>query len=134
MKGLYHKDLSYKTSEYAYKTMFLECADVEWIKKAFNLAWTDYVNNKFHYDGATFVRENNNEFWEVASFIHDWLNVIGYVGKDVDIYFIDIMIELEYPTNIIFERSKWMQWTFLNVLIHKVRGNYISKEIPKYLK
>ena len=87
----------------------------------------------FKYDGATFVKEHKNKFWEVASFIHDWLNVIGYVGKKVDLYFIKIMISLNYSENIIFERCKWMQFTWINKLRHKLKRTYISDSIPIHL-
>ena len=133
-KGLYYKDLEEKDKEVIYVSLRSQVKKSKWIAIAFELSWKDYKNNKFKYDGATFVRENNNEFWEVASFIHDWLNIIGYVGKGVDLYFIKIMLELRYPENIIFERCKWMQWTFLNVFKHKINGNFVSSDIPNFLK
>lgn len=133
MKGLYYKDLSEEQKVRAYNLMKLECSKVGWINRAFQLAWRDYKDNKFKYDGATFVRERSDEFWEVASFIHDWLNIIGYVGKKVDLYFIKIMIELNYGENIIFERCKWMQYTFFNVFWHKVKRNFKGNKIPDFL-
>ena len=111
-----------------------QCNGVEWVENALYLAWSDFVNGKFSYDGATFVIEVNNNFWEVAAFIHDWLNGVGYVGKDIDVYFIDIMRALNYSSNRIFERSKWMQWTFINIFWHKVKGTFKSKHLPYYLK
>lgn len=133
MKGLYYKDLSPHQKIDAYDLMKSECNSVEWVNHVFELAWSDYAENKFKYDGATFVRENNNEFWEVASFVHDWLNITGYVGRDIDVYFIDIMIVLRYPTKLIFERCKWMQWTWVNVVIHKIKRDFISSKLPSHL-
>jgi len=133
MKGVYYKDLSPQEQAHAYKVMKAECSSTQWINDVFVIAWSDYVAGKFKYDGATFVQENKNEFWEVASFIHDWLNIIGYVGKQVDLYFIDIMIALNYPSNIIFERCKWMQWTWLNVLVHRIKRNFKGDKLPEFL-
>ena len=133
MKGWYYKELTEKQKTLSYEYMKAECSLI-WIDKVFEEAWEAYTLNKFKYDGATFVRENRDIFWEVASFIHDWLNIIGYVGTVVDLYFLQIMFELDYPKSIQRERYKWMQWTFLNVLIHKVRGNYIGNTLPKHLE
>jgi hypothetical protein len=116
-----------------YNNLLSQCNGIEWIEQAFYFAWSDFKQGKFEYDGATFVIEVNNNFWEVAAFIHDWLNGIGYVGKAIDLYFIKIMIALNYSENRIFERCKWMQWTFLNVFWHKVKGTFKSKHLPYYL-
>jgi hypothetical protein len=118
----------------AQATLLHQCNDVDWIKNAFDLAWLDFKDAKFSYDGATFVREHENNFWEVAAFIHDWLNSIGHVGKGVDLYFIKIMITLNYGEHIIFERCKWMQWTWINVFKHRYLTNsFKSTQIPGYL-
>jgi len=116
-----------------FNDLVYQCKGKHWIKKAYILAWTSYKNNNWKYDGATFVREHNNNYWEVAAFIHDWLNHEGYVGKEVDLYFIKIMIALNYSANLIFERAKWMQWTFLNVFWHKIKRNYKGSKLPNYL-
>lgn len=127
------KDLTYQELDNIYTDLLSQCNNIEWIKYAFQCAWKDFRNGKFSYDGATFVIENNNNFWEVAAFIHDWLNGLGYVGKDIDIYFIKIMIALNYSSNRIFERCKWMQWTFINVFWHKVKRTYKSNKLPQWL-
>ena len=116
-----------------YDNLLEDCKGVEWIENAFKLAWKDYESGLFSYDGATFVKEVYNDYWEVASFIHDWLNVTGYIGKDIDLYFIKIMIHLQYPERRIYERCKWMQLTFINVLRHRIKGTFKSNKLPKFL-
>ncbi len=129
-----YKNISSDEAIKVFDNLQKQCKNIEWVEYALNLAWVDYKNKHWNYDGATFVREVNNDFWEVASFIHDWLNMIGYVGKGADLYFIKIMKVLDYSENIIFERCKWMQWTFLNIFWHKVRRKLTSSKIPYYLK
>lgn len=127
------QNLTQQELQDAYDFMHNECKGT-WVEPVFLNAWNDYLNGVFKYDGATFVREVTDYFFECAAFIHDWLNSLGYVGKGVDIYFFDIMIALKYPTNIMFERNKWMQWTFFNTFWHKIKGTYISSDVPEYLK
>ena len=133
MNRLNYTDLSNQEAEDIYNELKKQCNSVKWIEFSLSLAWNDYKRGRFDYDGATFVQEYNGNFWEVASFIHDWLNVIGYVGKQVDLYFIKIMIKLQYPENIIFERCKWMQYTFLNKLIHRIKRNFKGDKLPEIL-
>jgi hypothetical protein len=111
----------HNVSEHVYNDLLSQCNGVEWIEFAFEQAWFSFKKDGWKYDGATFVREKNGNYWEVAAFIHDWLNMTGYVGKKVDLYFIKIMIALNYGENIIFERCKWMQWTGLNYFWHWLR-------------
>lgn len=125
----YAKDYKLDELNQAYKSMKSECLE-PWVSKAFELAWRDFKANKFSYDGATFVQEVGDNYFEVAAFIHDWLNVMGYVGKEVDLYFIDVMRACKYPSNIIFERCKWMQYTWINVLLHRIKGNKTVNKIP----
>jgi hypothetical protein len=120
--------------EAVYFLMLKQCNGVKWVQEAFFNAWDSFKSDDWKYDGATFVKENNDEFWEVASFIHDWMNCIGFVGKKVDLYFIKIMIALNYNENIIFERCKWMQYTFLNFFRHWVMGNNPKNEVPIKIK
>jgi len=133
MKGLYYTNLSQDERNAIYNDMLQQCNGIEWIESVFQYAWLAFGQGLFKYDGATFVKEHKNKFWEVASFIHDWLNVSGYVGKKVDLYFVKIMISLNYSENIIFERCKWMQFTWLNKLRHKLKRTYISDSIPLHL-
>lgn len=113
-----------------YDDLISQCNGIKWIENAFNLAWESFKKDGWKYDGATFVREKNNNYWEVAAFIHDWLNLTGYVGKVPDLYFIKIMIALNYGENIIFERCKWMQYTWLNYFWHCVRFKNPKNELP----
>ena len=47
-----------------------------------------------------------------------------------DLYFIKIMIALNYGENIIFERCKWLQWTWINYFWHWLRGKKPKNKIP----
>lgn len=132
-KGILFSQMSEQERKLAHFTMYKNSSKSLWIKSAFEMAWNDFKNNKFRFDGATFVVEHQDEFWEVAAFIHDWLNNLGYVGKAIDIYFIEIMRQLGYSSRRIFERSKWMQYTCLNVFWHKVKGTYKSNKLPEWL-
>lgn len=121
--------------EAIYKAMIYQCNGIAWIENAFKMAWDSYQTDDWKYDGATFVREFEGNFWEVAAFIHDWLNVSGYVGRPIDRYFVKIMVHLQYPEGLILERCKWMQWTWLNVLNHKyIKRDFVSRELPNILK
>lgn len=111
-----------------------QCNGIKWIQDAFYMAFDSFKSEGWKYDGATFVRENNNSYWEVAAFVHDWLNNIGYVGKKPDLYFIKIMRDLSYSENIIFERCKWMQGTKLNYFWHWIRNKKPINDIPNILK
>lgn len=133
MKGFYYTNLSQDEANAIYWDLHKQCNGIEWIEDALTSAWLDFGKGLFKYDGATFVKEHKDKFWEVASFIHDWLNIIGYVGKKVDLYFIKIMIQLDYSENIIFERCKWMQYTWLNKLRHKLKRTFIADSLPAFL-
>ena len=114
-----------------YNKLLAQTKNIGWISKALDWAWESFKHDGWTYDGATFVREKNHEFWEVAAFIHDALNSNGYVGKKPDLYFIKIMMVLNYSENIVFERCKWMQWTFINKYWHKVKGTFKADAIPE---
>lgn len=104
------------------------------LRRLFNIVWRDFKDEKFKYDGATFVRERSDEtIFELASFIHDWLNSNGYVGKKIDDMFIDIMITLNYPKELIIKRYFLMRmFTWVNVLRHKYILKDYKKELPDY--
>ena len=133
MKGLYYANLSQAERNAIYWDMYKQCNGIEWIENALKFAWTSFEQGLFKYDGATFVKEHKNKFWEVAAFIHDWLNILGYVGKKVDLYFIKIMIHLNYSENIVKERIKWMQLTWINKLRHKIKRTFTADKLPIYL-
>ena len=100
------------------------------IKELFADAWVDFIMHKFSYDGATFVKERNPiTIFEVGAFIHDWRNSKGYVGKEIDIEFITIMIALNYNYKLIIQRYFLTRFTFINVLRHKIKGTY-RNELP----
>lgn len=134
MKNKFYKDfLNEKggkfTLQYGYRSMALEVREApQWLVLLFEKVWDEFKKGKFSYDGATFVKERYNDtVFEVASFIHDWFNHIGYVGKNVDKLFIIIMEELNYPSSKIRIRKFLMNFTFLNVLRHKfITKTYIG--------
>lgn len=125
-----YKQLNVVEVQNIYHDLLQQCLGISWIEKAFMYAWDSFKTESWKYDGATFVREHNGNFWEVAAFIHDAMNHEGYVGKGVDLFFIRVMIELNYGERIIFERCKWMQWTWINVWRHKLKGNFKGNLIP----
>ena len=117
-----------------YNELLSQCNGIVWIENAFKMAFESFKEDGWKYDGATFVREKDNNYLEVAAFIHDWLNHAGYVGKKVDLYFIKTMIALNYGENIIFERNKWMQYTWLNYFWHWLRLKQPKNTLPIEIK
>ncbi|MFT7283337.1 hypothetical protein [Nonlabens sp.] len=120
-----------EVEEAVYFLMLKQCNGLKWIEEAFFSAWDSFKSKGWKYDGATFVREMNNIFWEVAAFIHDWLNHSGFVGPQVDSYFMKIMIALKYDERIISERNRWMIFTFINYAWHWLRFKNPKNELPK---
>lgn len=94
------------------------------IRTLFMHAWEDFKAGKFSYDGPTFVRSRFKSIWELASFIHDWRNANGNVGREVDEEFFSIMITLNYSIHLIIERWLLTRLTFLNVWRHMIKGTY----------
>lgn len=136
-KNRFYTDFSYTEIETGHQYMMSELRGLDFkhpIRTLFMLAWEDFKNNKFSYDGATFVRERSDEtIFELASFIHDWMNSKGYVGKKIDDMFIDIMITLNYPKELIIKRYFLMRmFTWVNVLRHKYILKDYKKELPDY--
>lgn len=98
----------------------------------FHLAWQDFYNNKFSYDGATFVKERSEfTLFEVPAFIHDWRNSNGYVGRKIDKEMLNIMSFLCYEAGFFESRIKWMMFTFINKLRHKYILKDLQKQLPK---
>jgi len=89
-------------------------------------AIADYEAGKFSYDGATFVKERTKSLFEVAAFIHDWRNAMGYVGKEVDNEMFDIMIVLNYDLKDIVLRYFLTRFTFINVIRHKITHTFLK--------
>lgn len=131
----YYKQYSKQDLILGYKSMANELLNISntEINMLFLKAWKDFKENKWSYDGATFVKERySTTIFEVAAFIHDWRNSNGYVGTEIDNELLDIMITLHYPSNKIAYRYLWTRLTPLNILRHKLFKNYISKT-PKDL-
>jgi len=115
--------------------MFSEVVDLDTyhsVRVLLRQAILDYETGKFSYDGATFVKEVGTSLFEVAAFIHDWRNSMGYVSKEIDKEMFDIMILLNYPIELIKERLFFTRFTFLNVWRHKLLGNKL-KQTPTNL-
>ena len=135
-KNKTHSQFTYSelSEGYSYMDSELRHLDLKHpIRMILMLAKADFESEKFSYDGATFVKERTNEtVFEVAAFIHDWRNSMGYVSYKIDREFIDIMICLNYDWILIFERYLLTRFTFLNIIRHALKGT-IKKELPSYL-
>jgi len=123
-KDRFYKDFTPAELEIGYAYMMAELEHLpesHFLRILFNIVWRDFKDNKFSYDGATFVKERSKAtIFEVASIIHDWRNYLGYVGRIIDQEFIDIMIVLRYDFELIKER--WLLLliaTPLNIFRHK---------------
>ena len=123
-KDRFYKDFTPEELEIGYAYMMVELEHLpesHFLRILFNIVWRDFKDNKFIYDGATFVKERSKAtIFEVASIIHDWRNYLGYVGRIIDQEFIDIMIALRYDFELIKER--WLLLliaTPLNIFRHK---------------
>lgn len=136
MKNRYYKDFTFEQIHKGFSQMNSELSHLSFehkIRKIYNNAVASFRNNEFSYDGSTFVKGRfGDTSFEVASFIHDYRNSFGYVGKSIDNELFSIMIVLHYPPKIIFERREWIRWTWVNVLRHKILGSY-KKELPTNL-
>lgn len=102
------------------------------IRKLLNEAIADFEAGKFSYDGATFVKERSVSLFEVAAFIHDWRNSMGFVSYKVDREMLDIMILLDYSLSLINWRYFLTRFTFINIARHKTMCTYF-KAVPEDL-
>jgi hypothetical protein len=99
------------------------------IRILFLHAWIDFKQNKFKYDGPTFSKRRfNHTIFDVSSFIHDWRNSNGNVGKLVDKEMFSIMIKLDYHIDLISQRWLLTRLTSINVLRHKIKGTYVTNK------
>lgn len=126
-KNKWYKDFSPQELKQAYESMQKEMNGLDFkhpIRTLFMYAWEDFKAGKFSYDGPTFVRSRFKSIWELATFIYDWRNANGNVGREVDEEFFSIMIALNYPIKLIVERWFFTRFTFLNVWRHMIKGTY----------
>lgn len=126
-KNKFYSDFSESELKAGYDKMHRELLIVNYdhlIRLIFVNAWEDFKAGKFSYDGPTFVRSRFKSRWELASFIHDWRNANGNVGREVDNEFFSVMIALNYPIKLIIERWLLTRLTFVNVWRHKLKGTY----------
>jgi len=125
-KSLYYKDYialgKEAELERGFASMRLEIEDSPlFVKRLVEVAIENYKENKFSYDGATFVKERyEHTRFEAAAFPHDMLNGLGYVGYNVDLLFMITMFTLGYPKGMVFRRVFLMfVGTSINVWRHK---------------
>ena len=133
MKSRYIYELKHEEWKHGKAFMLQEVAFITWNHPLRNLlfkAISDYESGKFSYDGATFVKERSKSLFEVAAFIHDWRNAMGYVSYAVDQEMFDIMITLNYNLNLIKWRWFLTRFTFLNIIRHKILCSYVDASPP----
>ena len=123
-----YEDLSNDARADVYSKMHLECKGNAYVIDLLDKSWEHWANNGWYFDGATFVNERNGYFWEVAAFIHDALNKMGYVGANADFIILKIMLTLGYEDDMVFERYRYFKWTWINVLKHKIKGTFKSSK------
>lgn len=136
MKSRYIYELKHEEWKHGKDFMLQEVAFITWNHPLRNLlfkAISDYESGKFSYDGATFVRERSKSKFEVAAFIHDWRNAMGYVGYYIDNEMFNVMILLNYELSDILKRYLLTRLTFINIIRHKYFTKNYLKEKPKNL-
>jgi hypothetical protein len=136
-KNKFYSDFTEAKLKMAKRRMEAEMKELDFkhpIRTLFLQAWEDFEEGKFSYDGPTFVRSRFKSRWELASFIHDWRNSNGNVGREVDNEFFSVMIALNYPIKLIIKRWMFCRLTFINVWRHIIKGTYNKKiHIKLYL-
>lgn len=99
-----------------------------WLWHLFVIAWKDFKNHKFTYDGATFsIQRSEKTIFEIGAFLHDWLNSMGIVSYQADTFMLYVMKLLNYRWNLIVGRWIKTRLTFLNIWRHKYKGTYKGK-------
>lgn len=132
-KNKFYTDFSLEEIKEAHTIMHREMQELDFkhpIRLLFLIAWEDFINNGFSFDGPTFVNSRFKKRWELASFIHDWRNSKGFVSYKIDEEFFSIMITLNYTIDLIIKRWFYTRFTFLNIIRHKLKSTY-KKETPK---
>lgn len=130
-KSRYIYQISKEEWEEGKKFMHVELHPYRWnspIRKLLSQAICHFEAGKFSYDGATFVKERSSTIFEVAAFLHDWRNSMGYVSYHVDREMLDIMITLNYNLNLIKWRWFLTRFTFLNIIRHRVMCTYVGSK------
>lgn len=128
-KNRLHKDFTQAELKKGYVFMIMELEGAPaWLRSLFFRAWVDFQANKFSYDGATFVRERSGyTLFEVAAFLHDWLNGKGIVSYEADRLMFRVMKILGYKKRFIIWRYLWTRLTIVNIWRHKIKGTYKGK-------
>ena len=131
MRNRYIYDISAKEWNEGKKFMHCEIFGLGFkhpVRLLLRKAIADFEAGKFSYDGATFVKERSESLFEVAAFLHDWRNAMGYVSYYVDREMFDIMITLNYNLNLIKWRWFLTRFTFLNIIRHKILCSYAGSK------
>ena len=127
-RNRYYNDFTKQQIIIGYNSMLDELVNLPETHKiitVYNEAWKSYISNEWSYDGATFVREKSNKtIFEVAAFIHDYRNSMGFVGYYIDSELFRVMKILKYKKSDIILRYILTRMTFLNVIRHKYNKSY----------
>lgn len=134
-KNRYYNQLSATEISVADACMKSELVGLDYkhpIRTLHLLAWNDYAAGKFAYDGPTFSKRKfyATEF-ELAAFIHDWRNSLGFVSYAIDNEMFSIMITCNYRLELILQRYLLTRFTFLNIIRHKIKGTF-KAEKPQF--
>lgn len=102
------------------------------------IRWRQFMNGDFKVDGATFIKEQYGNYFNLWWFNHDARNKFGYVGKDIDDEMLDIMVLLNVPQKHFRDSIWWFKFTRVNWLRHfciKIfkKGNLKINELPNDL-
>lgn len=89
--------------------------------------WKSFMNGKFTVDGATFIDEEKDSFFNIWWFIHDGRNSEGYVGNTIDNEMLDIMTLTNTPAKHFKQAVPLLKLTWLNVIRHFIKGTYKRK-------
>ncbi len=131
MKSRYIYQIPSEEWQHGKQFMLTELHPYRWrseVRQLLYKAISDFESGKFSYDGATFVKERSESLFEVAAFLHDWRNSMGYVSYHVDREMLDIMITLNYNLNLIKWRWLLTRFTFLNIIRHKILCTYVGSK------
>ncbi len=93
------------------------------LKELFWYYWRRFRLGKFTVDGATFIDEEDGDFFNIWWFIHDGRNAEGFVGVSVDNEMIDIMTLTDTPAKHFKQAVPLLKLTWVNWLRHLFKGS-----------
>jgi len=94
--------------------------------------WQQFKDGEFKVDGATFVSEQEGNYFNLWWFNHDARNKYGYVGTEIDNEMLTIMILLNVPQSHFRDIIPWFSFTWINTVRHILTGNR-KNELPNDL-